>query len=79
MYVDREKPPPPLSARAQAALATEFMQIIVRQAIDVGRLTQGAQLTPNRGIVNLDQLLTKCEWLLAGYPKVNLNMKMRMK
>ena len=55
------------------------MQIIVRQAIDVGRLTQGAQLTPNRGIVNLDQLLTKCEWLLAGYPKVNLNMKMIMK
>ena len=53
----------------QATLATEFMQIIVRQAIDVGRLSRGAQVTPNRGVVNLDTLLTKCEWLLAGYPK----------
>jgi len=53
----------------QARHATEFMQIIVRQAIDVGKLQAGQSISPTRGTVDLDGLLTKCDWLLAGYPK----------
>ncbi|KAH8070648.1 phosphorelay sensor kinase [Aureococcus anophagefferens] len=54
---------------AEQAHATEFMQIIVRQAIDVGKLQAGQSISPTRGTVDLDGLLTKCDWLLAGYPK----------
>ena len=45
----------------QARHATEFMQIIVRQAIDVGKLQAGQSISPTRGTVDLDGLLTKCD------------------
>ncbi|KAK7232467.1 hypothetical protein SO694_00032258 [Aureococcus anophagefferens] len=60
---------PALALVEQARHATEFMQIIVRQAIDVGKLQAGQSISPTRGTVDLDGLLTKCDWLLAGYPK----------
>ena len=53
----------------QARHATEFMDIIVRQAVDVGKLQAGQKISPTRGTVDLDSLLNKCTWLLAGYPK----------
>ena len=45
------------------------MDIIVRQAVDVGKLQAGQKISPTRGTVDLDSLLNKCTWLLAGYPK----------
>ena len=35
------------------------MQIVVRQAIDVGKLAAGQSVSPRRGLVDLDLLLTK--------------------